>query len=112
MISYIWFLLVSLNLQHAYHLNEQAECLENRINDELMGKTSLTEFVKPWAEKEDRKNWTLGKIIIGKKKKDDKWIESLREARKSAVLNNVFILHATTIDWESSNAGRFWIQGP
>jgi len=66
-LSFIWFILVSLNYQNALHIGRKAEYLEDQLQTELDKDiaTPLRDFVVAWPRSIDRDKWTLTSIILG-----------------------------------------------
>lgn len=79
-LSLIWFILVSLNLQNALYMEGKIEDMHKQLDKELMGSCSgQLHFIKPWPESKD--NWTPGNIFWGTRPKKNLKI-SLKEDTK------------------------------
>ena len=72
-LSLIWFLLVSLNLQNAYYMERSVKKLQRQLNEEIKIDPDFQykEFIKPWPSQEDKSKWTLSDIFWGTKPKGD-----------------------------------------
>jgi hypothetical protein len=67
-LSIIWFLLVSLNLKNAQHMDDQIRELHKRLKNELNGQRTTLEFFDPWVEPKEKKKWHwFGNILLGNK---------------------------------------------
>lgn len=63
-LSLIWFLLVSLNLQYAIYIEGRARVLQNMLKNEYEKNGFRTlEFIEPWVK--DKLNWSVGNIFWG-----------------------------------------------
>ncbi len=64
-LSSIWFIIVSLNLQYAIHIEREARRLQDMLDDEIKknGSANQLEFIRPWIW--EKKDWTLGDIFWG-----------------------------------------------
>lgn len=63
-LSAIWFIIVSLNLQYALHIERETRKLQNMIDDEMIKSESCRpEFVRPWVW--GKKDWKIGNIFWG-----------------------------------------------
>ena len=116
-ISYIWFILVSLNLQNALHFEKRLRCLKKWMDYDL-SKESQSYFAEcpplfspcasilsPWPSDDEKKSWSLWNVIVGKRENDTP-IEALSKARRSTwfyrrvlpfILLAIWILLAGTI---------------
>ena len=64
LLSLIWFIMVSLNLQYAIHIAKKASEIQDELDKELKGTSSASlEFVRPWLN--GKMDWTLENIFWG-----------------------------------------------
>lgn len=62
-ISIIWFILVSLNLQNALHIEGKVKDLHEQLDKSISGSFDTLKFVNPWPK--DKDHWTWGSIFWG-----------------------------------------------
>ena len=85
-ISYVWFVLTSLNNKNAIHMTNLMGKLIENFNSDLKGEPKISrpfpEFISPWPTDEDKEKWTLFDIFWGKKHDETVGL-ALGKARKS-----------------------------
>lgn len=68
-IAFIWFILVSLNFQNASYMDGKIKylhkCLDTELKNDCDKDLPVRNFINPWPKDEDKKKWTLKKIILG-----------------------------------------------
>lgn len=87
-LSYIWFILVSLNFQNSLHIGDRVADLQNLLADELKEENHsprFHEFIRPWPSDKQKENWTGWNIITGKRESED-FGDAVFKARKSTWL--------------------------
>lgn len=92
-LTYIWFILVSLNLQHALDFDRQLKIIEDMLRRELdencvQSLSPFRPFITPEGDISSKgkwTRWTLEDIMIGKRN-DKGRCEALSDARRSTWL--------------------------
>lgn len=93
LISLIWLILVSLNLQHALSMNKILRSLEMRLNSSAIP----NEFLSPWQQNVNE-SWTLLDIIIGKSNEEGV-VDALIKASRSTWFYRRSLPFALLVIW-------------